>query len=247
MYNKDKKYNVKYINQNGEEKTVDITPEEDMSTPQMITKLKEEHKDFFKLIESVNIGDKVKISNSNELHNGNTGTVTYKDENIVTVKLDNGRSFNYDYNQVNKIEECEVKIMETKNGFKALACKKIKKEGYTAREQFEKSMEKYKDDDKRKIKVVAETEHYLLTVAKRDEEGYSIINLTVRKGSTDDHMLPDVFIEQDYKGTCKSAQINWGAYGSCDIVETLTFIKYLTEATDFCSQIEGKDFSSELE
>lgn len=120
-------------------------------------------------------------------------------------------------------------------------------ESYTAREAFEKRMEKYDEDTKKKIKVVAETEHYILTVAKREEEGYSAINLSVTRGATDDHMLPDVFIEQDYKGTCKAAQINWGAYGSCDVTETLTFIKYLTEATDFCSQIEGKDFSKEVQ
>ena len=57
------------------------------------------------LTESVNIGDKVKILNSNELHNNKQGEVTYIDDDIITVKLDNGRSFNYDKNQVQKIEE----------------------------------------------------------------------------------------------------------------------------------------------
>ena len=54
------------------------------------------------LTESVNIGDKVKILNSNELHNNKQGEVTYIDDDIITVKLDNGRSFNYDKNQVQK-------------------------------------------------------------------------------------------------------------------------------------------------
>lgn len=57
------------------------------------------------LTESVNIGDKVRILNSNELHNNKQGEVTYIDDDIITVKLDNGRSFNYDKNQVQKIEE----------------------------------------------------------------------------------------------------------------------------------------------
>lgn len=57
------------------------------------------------LTESINIGDKVKILNSNELHNNKQGEVTYIDDDIITVKLDNGRSFNYDKNQVQKIEE----------------------------------------------------------------------------------------------------------------------------------------------
>lgn len=55
--------------------------------------------------ESINIGDKVKITNSNDLHNGKEGEVTYIDDEITTVKLNNGRSFNYDKNQVQKIEE----------------------------------------------------------------------------------------------------------------------------------------------
>ena len=51
---------------------------------------------------SIKIGDKVKIINSNDFHNNKKGEVTYKDDEIVTVKLDNGRSFNYNYNQVIK-------------------------------------------------------------------------------------------------------------------------------------------------
>lgn len=118
-------------------------------------------------------------------------------------------------------------------------------ESYTAREAFNARMSKRSEEDKANIKVVAETEHYLLTVAKNKEDDGFYLSITT--GKTDDHMLPDVFIEQDYKGTCKAAQINWGAYGSCNVTETLTFIKYLTEATDFCSQIEGKDFSKEVQ
>ena len=53
MYNKDTKYNVKYVTKDGKEETKQITPEEDMSKPQMIMKLKEEDKNFFKLIENV--------------------------------------------------------------------------------------------------------------------------------------------------------------------------------------------------
>lgn len=59
--------------------------------------------------ESINIGDKVKITNSNDLHNGKEGEVTYIDDEITTVKLSNGRSFNYDKNQVQKLNEKELK------------------------------------------------------------------------------------------------------------------------------------------
>ena len=51
MYSKDTKYNVKYVTKDGKEETKQITPEEDMSKPQMIMKLKEEDKNFFKLLE----------------------------------------------------------------------------------------------------------------------------------------------------------------------------------------------------
>ena len=60
---------------------------------------KKESKELNNLIK---IGDRVKIVNSNDLHNNKKGEVTYKDDEIITVKLDNGRSFNYDYNQVIK-------------------------------------------------------------------------------------------------------------------------------------------------
>lgn len=58
-----------------------------------------------KKTESIKIGDKVKIINSNDYHNNKQGEVTYIDDEITTVKLDDGRSFNYDKNQIQKIEE----------------------------------------------------------------------------------------------------------------------------------------------
>lgn len=77
------------------------------------------------LTESVNIGDKVKILNSNELHNNKQGEVTYIDDDIITVKLDNGRSFNYDKNQVQKIEEAE-----TPEAMQKIANKQMPEGGY---------------------------------------------------------------------------------------------------------------------
>lgn len=117
------------------------------------------------------------------------------------------------------------------------------KKNYLAKEVLEARLEKYSEKDKAYIKVVAETAHYILTATKREEEGINIINLSITKGRTDDHMLPDVFIEQDYKGTCKIAQINWAAYGDCTAEETQDFINYLQEAVCFVRQINGKDFS----
>ena len=95
-----------------------------------------------KITESVNIGDKVKILNSNELHNNKQGEVTYIDDDIITVKLDNGRSFNYDKNQVQKIEEeienkinnkdagTKMKEAETPEAMQKIADKQMPEGGY---------------------------------------------------------------------------------------------------------------------
>lgn len=52
MYEKGKKYNIKYANTKGEVCETEITPDTDMNTPQLINKLKEDKKDFFKLLEN---------------------------------------------------------------------------------------------------------------------------------------------------------------------------------------------------
>ena len=95
-----------------------------------------------KITESVNIGDKVKILNSNKLHNNKQGEVTYIDDDIITVKLDNGRSFNYDKNQVQKIEEeienkinnkdagTKMKEAETPEAMQKIADKQMPEGGY---------------------------------------------------------------------------------------------------------------------
>lgn len=58
-YEKDKEYNLKYVADNGETKEVELKPEKDMTTPEVIMKLRNDNKDFFKLLESVeyNTGD----------------------------------------------------------------------------------------------------------------------------------------------------------------------------------------------
>ena len=52
MYEKGKKYNIKYANTEGKVCETEITPNVDMNTPQLINKLKEDKKDFFKLLEN---------------------------------------------------------------------------------------------------------------------------------------------------------------------------------------------------
>ena len=59
MYKKGKKYNLKYANTNGEIKETEFTPDSNMSTPQVISKLKEEKEDFFKLMENRSINRKL--------------------------------------------------------------------------------------------------------------------------------------------------------------------------------------------
>lgn len=123
--------------------------------------------------------------------------------------------------------------------------KQVKTEAYTAREQFNAVMKKYSDNDKKEIKVVAETEHYILTVA-RNRENSEGIYLSVTTGKDELDMLPDVYVRQDYKGKCEKVDINWSAMGNCSVAETEAFINALKEAIEFAKQIEGRDFSNEI-
>lgn len=52
FYNEGQEYNVSYVTKDGKQQTKKVTPEKDMSKPQMIMKLKEEYENFFKLMES---------------------------------------------------------------------------------------------------------------------------------------------------------------------------------------------------
>ena len=101
------------------------------------------------------------------------------------------------------------------------------------------------NNDKKEIKVVAETEHYILTVA-RNRENSEGIYLSVTTGKDKLDMLPDVYVKQDYKGKCEKVDINWSAMGNCSVAETEAFINALKEAIEFAKQIEGKDFSNEI-
>ena len=50
VYKKDIKYNVSYINKNGETKNIEYTPKEDLSIAKIITNIKEENSDYLKLV-----------------------------------------------------------------------------------------------------------------------------------------------------------------------------------------------------
>ena len=311
MYKEGQKYNLKYINMEGKEVETTLIPEKEMSKPEVIMKLKNENKDFFKLLESKFIEKESKnmknlydvledrdfedidiadVENGDLLvafcldpENGDSDidarvlTKIAKELEVYEVQEDVVICKVSDW--VRKHKEVLTDLFEeddedylvstafpgivsgyiTDDAYNELDSKltenyivmedidkEVKTEDYTAREQFDARISKRSEEDKANIKVVAETEHYLLTIAK-DKEKPDRLYLDITAGKTDDRMLPDVYIKQDYKGKCETAEINWGAFGSCDVTETLTFIKYLTEATDFCSQIEGKDFSDELD
>ena len=104
--NKDDKYELKFASRDeiveylfGKEWAKD--PAEEIPGNKVIGIVKESS-----LTESdIKVGDKVEIINSNDLHNGKKGEVTFIDDSITTVKLDNGRAFNYDKNQVKKLTE----------------------------------------------------------------------------------------------------------------------------------------------
>lgn len=158
-------------------------------------------------------------------------------EAVKQNKIDNEDARYCDY--VRQIDEDEYKDATRTTQREA------KTEAYTAREQFDAVMKKYSDSDKKEIKVVAETEHYILTVA-RNRENSEGIYLSVTTGKDELDMLPDVYVRQDYKGKCEKVDINWSAMGNCSVAETEAFINALKEAIEFAKQIEGKDFSNEI-
>lgn len=51
MYEANKPIKLKYITKDGEEKSIDYTPEKDMNRPQIIMMLQSQDKNFFKLME----------------------------------------------------------------------------------------------------------------------------------------------------------------------------------------------------
>lgn len=87
IYSQNKKYDVRYINTDGEEKTIQVTPEENMSKPQMIMKLKEKDSKFFKLLENKNLKEDKPMDKTNleemclmEDVDGATKTFNLRDE-----------------------------------------------------------------------------------------------------------------------------------------------------------------------
>ena len=102
--NKDDKYELTF---DGRDQIVEIVfgkewvkePTEDNKVPEIVTPKQG--------LKETSIGDNVEIINSNDLHNGKRGKVTFIDDEIITVKLDDGKSFNYDHNQIKKLKESE--------------------------------------------------------------------------------------------------------------------------------------------
>jgi len=116
--------------------------------------------------------------------------------------------------------------------------KEVKKV-WSAKEELEARLERYDEAKKANIKILAETKNYIAIIAKGE-----CINISIIKGRTENDFLPDIYIEQDYKGFCKKAQINWAAYGSQDLIHTQEFINNLQEAIQIVEKIDNKDFSN---
>lgn len=125
MYNKDTEYNVKYVTKDGKEETKQITPSEDMSKPQMIMKLKEEDKNFFKLLESV---EYISKSEYDKIPNDYKTTIaqTLKARQAVGDNVDNLKKLykNLGY------DETDPMILANDNGSSILKPVKIKKEEF---------------------------------------------------------------------------------------------------------------------
>lgn len=108
---------------------------------------------------------------------------------------------------------------------------------WTAREELEARLERTSEERRAKIEVLVETKNYI--VVKETDE---CVFLSVIKGHTENDFLPEIYINQNYKGLCKKAEINWAAFGSKDIKKTQEFIENLQEAIEVVKMIDGKQF-----
>lgn len=159
------------------------------------------------------------------------------DKDQVTYRFSDGKTECHPMENVNN--------MLNANGYTKLnESKEIKTESFTARENFEAYMKRYKENgtDVSGIKVLAENPDFILTGSKNEDNGNRIY-LDITTGS---YRYVEVFLDQNYKGKIDSAKINWSAIGSVDIAETEEFIKHLQLAIDFCKEIDGKDYSNEI-
>ena len=159
------------------------------------------------------------------------------DKNQVTYRFSDGKTECHPMESVNN--------MLNENGYTKLnESKKLKKEDYTAREHLEATLQKYTQEDGESydVQTLVETPNFILT-GRRDKENPTDIYLQVWSGSYDN---VTVYINQDYKGKVKLAEINWSAIGSVDVDKTKEFINHLQSAIEFVEQINGKDFSNEI-
>lgn len=117
-------------------------------------------------------------------------------------------------------------------------------EDYTAREHLEDALQRYAQEDGEDydVQTLVETPDFILT-GRRDKENPTDIYLQVWSGSYDN---VTVYINQDYKGKVKSAEISWSSIGSVNVDKTEEFMNHLQSAIEFVKQIDGKDFSSEI-
>lgn len=135
--------------------------------------------------------------------------------------------------------------MKTINeAMKNLQCNQKLNEDYTAREHLEAALQKYAQEDGENydVQTLVETPDFILT-GKKDKLNINDIYLHVWSGSYDN---VTVYINQDYKGKVKSAEISWSSIGSVNVDKTEEFMNHLQSAIEFVKQIDGKDFSSEI-
>lgn len=108
MYKQGKKYNIKYANTEGKVCETEITPDVDMNTPQLINKLKEDKKDFFKLLENKLIENsqedkEIQLSNIRLQIAKDMYNKTHKSNNWNSLTSEEQAEFyNKRYNSINK-------------------------------------------------------------------------------------------------------------------------------------------------
>lgn len=204
MYNKDEQYTLKYITLNGEQKEMDYTPTENMSTPEIILMLQESDKEFYKFLkeESKNMEDEERIK---ELRHELSLTDPNEDEYYELLdELESLGDYyqsqgelnydSFDEDEINEDEMEESNMLENTNNRKVL--------NKTLQEKFiefptEEEKDEYIKDNKLKVNIdykdkgpiAIELLNELKKLKEDDSDVYTkIVNYFKNKGLSDDEI-----------------------------------------------------------
>lgn len=121
---------------------------------------------------------------------------------------------------------------------------KEEKRNYSAKEVLEEMIERAKENGyTHNYIILEESENYILVGEKYEDEGIARIDLQVVHAIKNGDKVVSVYVNQNYKGGIKNADLNWCAIGSTTPEVAREYAKQINNAADFVELINGKDYS----